>query len=112
MNYLLEGVGKENVVRRETVYALGERVPIGPKRRGDGHPGKFGGRQDHAVSASERRAAFHQRFPCLERRSLAETIRSILSPAKTDAEQPFACFGIGGVGRQVCRGRLIPLIWS
>ena len=88
---------KENVVRRETVYALGERVPIGPKRRGDGHPGKFGGRQDHAVSALERNAAFCQRsLP--ERWSLAETIRSILSPAKTDVEQALHALGTGGVG--------------
>jgi len=88
---------KENVVRRETVYALGERVPIGPKRRGDGHPGKFGGRQDRAVSALERNATFRQRL-VPGGWSLAETIRSILSPAKTDVEQALHAFGTGGVG--------------
>ena len=80
MNYLLEGVGKENVVRRETVYAL-ESVSLSVRKDevmvipGSSVAGKT--TLFRLLNVTQRSTS----GLCLERWSLAETIRSILSPA-------------------------------
>jgi len=131
MNYLLEGVGKEYVVRRQTVCAL-ESVSLSVQKGevmailGSSGAGKttlfrllnatlrptsgslrLDGRELGTLSSGDLRRTRqrigtiyqkHNLVPsltalqntlcgCLGRWSLAETIRSILSPAKTDVDR-------------------------